>query len=157
LTVGSDRLDYSGDVATSMANITTLKVLINSTLSTEDAAMMIMDIKTPLPQFEYMKMLLSHFPEEIVHKCNLNALAIDGWVYIEIRKVMYGLKQAGLLENQLLQTHLAPYGYNPARHTWTLASKNTFNLYHSRSRRFRSQVRGQAARGASQKHLFANL
>jgi hypothetical protein len=34
LTVGGDRLDYSGDVATSMADITTFKILINSTLST---------------------------------------------------------------------------------------------------------------------------
>jgi hypothetical protein len=114
LTVGGDRLDYSGDVATSTADITTFKILINSTLSTEDAAMTMMDIKnyyigTPLPRFEYMKMLLSRFPEEIIQKYNLNALAVDGWVYIEIRKGMYGLKQAGLLANQLLQTRLAPF------------------------------------------------
>jgi hypothetical protein len=67
--------------------------------------MMMMDIKnyylgTPLPRFEYMKMLLSRFPEEIVNKYNLDALAVDGWVYIEIRKGMYGLKQAGLLCQQ---------------------------------------------------------
>jgi hypothetical protein len=121
-TVGGDRLDYSGDVATSTADITTFKILINSTLSTEDAAMMMMDIKnyylgTPLPRFEYMKMLLSSFPEEIIQKYNLNALAVDGWVYIEIRKGIYGLKQAGLLSNQLLQTRLAPFGYYPERHT----------------------------------------
>jgi hypothetical protein len=30
---------------------------------------------------------------------------------------MYGLKQAGFLANQLLQTRLAPFGYYPARHT----------------------------------------
>jgi hypothetical protein len=30
---------------------------------------------------------------------------------------MYGLKQAGLLANQLLQTRLAPFGYYPSRHT----------------------------------------
>jgi hypothetical protein len=122
LTVGGDRLDYSGDVATSTADITTFKILINSTLSTADAAMMMMDIKnyylgTPLPRFEYMKMLLSRFPEEIVDKYNLDALAVDGWVYIEIRKGMYVLRQAGLLANQLLQTRLAPFGYYPARHT----------------------------------------
>jgi hypothetical protein len=52
-----------------------------------------------------------------VSKYNLNALAVDGWVYIEIRKGMYGLKQAGLLANQLLQKLLAPFGYYPARHT----------------------------------------
>jgi hypothetical protein len=45
LTVGGDRLDYSGDVATSTADITKFKILINSTLSTEDPAMMMMDIK----------------------------------------------------------------------------------------------------------------
>jgi hypothetical protein len=102
LTMGGDILDYSGDVATSTADITTFNILINSTISTEDAAMMMMDIKNyylgiPLPRFEYMKMLLSRFPEEIVHKYNLNALAVDSWVYIEIQKGMYGLKQAGLL------------------------------------------------------------
>jgi hypothetical protein len=121
LTVGGDKLDYSGDIATSTADITTFKILINSTLSTEDAAMTMMDIKnyylgTPMPRFEYMKMLLSHFPEEIIQKYNLNALAVNSWVYIKIRKGMYGLKQAGLLTNQLLQTRLAPFGYYPARH-----------------------------------------
>jgi hypothetical protein len=55
LTVGGDRLDYYGDVVTYTADITTFKVLINSTLSTTDAAMMMMDIKnyymgTPLPR-----------------------------------------------------------------------------------------------------------
>jgi hypothetical protein len=95
LTVGGYRLYYSGDVATSTADITTFKILINSTLSTEDAAMMMMDIKnyyigTPLPRFEYMKMLLSRFPEEIIQQYNLNALAVDGWVYIEIRKSAMG-------------------------------------------------------------------
>jgi hypothetical protein len=87
LTVGRDRLDYSVDVATSTAEITTFKILINITLSTKDTAMMMMDIKnyylgTPLPRYEYMRMLLSRFPEEIVEKYNLQALAVDGWVYI---------------------------------------------------------------------------
>jgi hypothetical protein len=95
LTVGGDRLDYAGDVTTSTTDITTFKILINSTLSTKDATMIMMDIKsyylgTPLPRFEYMKILLSRFPEEIIKKYNLNALAVDGWVYIEIRKGMYG-------------------------------------------------------------------
>jgi hypothetical protein len=122
LTVGGHRLEKSGDVATSTADITTFKILINSTLSTKDADMMMMDIKnyylgTPLPRFEYMKMLLPRFPEEIIQRYNLNALDVYGWVYIEIRKGMYGLKQAGLLANQLLQTRLSPFGYYPVRHT----------------------------------------
>jgi hypothetical protein len=59
--------------------------------------MILMDIKnyylgTPLPRFEYLNMLLSRFPKEIVKNYNLNALAVNGWVYIEIRKGMYRLK-----------------------------------------------------------------
>jgi hypothetical protein len=64
-----------------------------------------------------MKMLLSRLPEEILNKYNLGRLAVDGLVYIEIRKGMYGLRQACLLANQLLQTRLAPFGYYPSRHT----------------------------------------
>jgi hypothetical protein len=44
-------------------------------------------------------------------------MAADGWVYIELRKGMHGLKQSVLLANQLLQKRLAPFGYYPARHT----------------------------------------
>jgi hypothetical protein len=121
LKVGDNRLDYSRNVATSTTDNTIFKILINSTLSTKDAEMMMMDIKnyylgTPLLRYEYMRMLLSRFPEEIVNKYN-QAMAVDGWVYIEIRKGMYGLKQAGLLANQLLQKRLASFGYYPARHT----------------------------------------
>jgi hypothetical protein len=72
-----------------------------------------------------MKMLLSRFPEEIVQKYNLHALAVDGWVYIEIRKGMYRLKQVGFLANQILQTRVAPFGYYPARHTPGLWLHNT--------------------------------
>jgi hypothetical protein len=66
--------------------------------------MMMMDIKnyylgTPLPRFENMKILLSRYPEEIVNKYDIDASAVAGWAYIEIRKGMYGLKQAGLLAN----------------------------------------------------------
>jgi hypothetical protein len=135
--VGGDRLNYSGDVMASTVDITTFKILINSTLSTEDAAMMMIDIKnyyvgTPLPRFEYMKMMLSRFPEEIVNRYNLSALAIEGWVYIETRKGMYVLKHAGLLANQLLLARLVPLGYYPVRHTPVLwLHKRGRSLSHS--------------------------
>jgi hypothetical protein len=64
-----------------------------------------------------MHILLSRFTEDIVNTYNLTALAVDGWVYIEIRKGGYGLKKVGLLDNQLLQKRLSPFGYYPARHT----------------------------------------
>jgi hypothetical protein len=46
---------------------------------------------------------------------------------------MYGLKHAGLLANQLLQAHLAPFGYYPTRHTprlWLLKTRPiSFTLF----------------------------
>jgi hypothetical protein len=154
LTVGGDRLNYARDVATSTTYITTVKILSNITLSNEDAAMMMMDIKnyylgTPLPRFEKMKMLFSRFPKETIQKYNLNALVVDGWVYIEIRKGMYGLKQAGLLANKLLRTRLAPFGYYPDRHTpglWlhktrpiSLTMKHRHSLHNNVSQSKKSQ------------------
>jgi hypothetical protein len=130
LTVGGDRLDYSGDTAMSSADITTFKILINSTLSTIEAKMMMMDIKnyylgTPLPTYEYMRLPLTILPQDIIEKYDLTRLAVNGWVYLEILKGVYGLKQAGLLANQLLQKLLKPFGYYPARHTPGLWLHNT--------------------------------
>jgi hypothetical protein len=67
-----------------------------------------------------MKTLLSRFPEDIDQKYNLNAFAVDGWVYIKTRKGMYGLKQAGLLANKLLQ--IVWHHLDITRHTTHLDS-----------------------------------
>jgi hypothetical protein len=87
LTVGGNRLDYTGEVAISTADITTFKIIINSTLSTEDAKMMMMDIKnyylgTPLPRYEYMHLPLSIIPDEIITKYNIGEISVGGWVYL---------------------------------------------------------------------------
>jgi hypothetical protein len=81
-TAGGDRLDYSGDTATSTSDITTFKILINSTLSTSGAKMMMMDIKnynvgTPLPLYEYMQLPISILPLAIIEKYDLTCLAVN--------------------------------------------------------------------------------
>jgi hypothetical protein len=55
-----------------------------------------------------MRMLLSIFPDEIIDKYKLKALTINGWVYLDIRKGMYGLKQASLPANKLLKSDRHP-------------------------------------------------
>jgi hypothetical protein len=70
--------------------------------------MMMMDIKnyyvgTPLPIYEYMSLPLSIIQYENFTKYNLGEISVGCWVYLEIGKGMYGLKQAGLLANHLLQ------------------------------------------------------
>ena len=42
---------------------------------------------------------------------------MDGWVYAEIQKGMYGLPQAGMLANKLLKMRLVRHGYYECRHT----------------------------------------
>jgi hypothetical protein len=59
--------------------------------------MMMLDIKnyylgTPLPKYEYIRLPLSIIPDEIITKYNLRAISVGGWVYLVIRKGMYGLK-----------------------------------------------------------------
>jgi hypothetical protein len=130
LTVGGNKLDYNGESATSTADITTFKILINSTLSITDAKNMRMDVKNyysgkPLSTYEYMCMSISILPDEIIEKFHLLRFAVDRWVYLEIRKGMYDLKQAGLLANQLLQKRLKPFGYHPAGHIPGLWLHNT--------------------------------
>jgi hypothetical protein len=55
---------------------------------------------------------LASLPQETIEKCNLNKIAQDGKVYIEIQKGMYGLPQAGILANELLQRNLPKDGYS---------------------------------------------
>jgi hypothetical protein len=130
LTVGGDRLDYPGITSTQTASLTTSKCLFNSTVSTPGAKFLCLDIKnfyynTPMARYEYMRIPLQIIPAEIIDQYALRALAEDGWVYVEIQKGMPGLKQAGIIANKRLQTHLAKYGYAPAERTPALWTHHT--------------------------------
>jgi hypothetical protein len=46
---------------------------------------------------------LSSLPQEIIDEYDLLELAHDVCVHIEIQKAMYGLPQAGIIINELLQ------------------------------------------------------
>ena len=59
---------------------------------------------TPLKRYEYVRMHLSNFPQDVITQSGLIKLANkDGMVFVEIRKGMYGLPQAGLLAQELLE------------------------------------------------------
>jgi hypothetical protein len=122
LTVGGNLIDYPDDVSTPTADLTTAKLLFNSVVSTRRARFCVADIKdfylnTEMKRYEYMRIAIALIPQEIIDQYNLMDLAVDGYVYIEIRKGMYGLPQAGIIANQKLTKHLAKYGYRPTKHT----------------------------------------
>ena len=83
LAVGRDRIYNPPDVRTPIADITTSKLLINSTLSTQGAKFFSIDVKnfylnTLLYCFEYMRLHLDIIPEEIIESYNLQSLATNG-------------------------------------------------------------------------------
>ena len=76
-----------------------------------------------------MKFHIATIPQEIIDEYNLpNIVDNQGFVYVNIFKGMYGLKQAGIIAHKALIHHLAPFGYHPARHTpglWQHETRDT--------------------------------
>ena len=76
-----------------------------------------------------MRNTLKIIPQEIINYYDLKALVDDqGRIYMRIEKGMYGLKQAGIIANQDLVKHMAPFGYHPVKHTpglWVHYNKKT--------------------------------
>jgi hypothetical protein len=66
---------------------------------------------TPMERYEYMRLPMAILPQEIVEAYNLNDIAHNGNTYVEIRRGMSGLPQAGVIANQLLTKRLQPHGY----------------------------------------------
>jgi hypothetical protein len=117
LTVGGILIQYTGDVSTRSADLTTSKCLWDSTISTEGARYMYLDVKkfylgTRMDSFEYMRIPVKLIPQEIIEQYNLLPLVSYVHIYIEVQKGMYGLPQAGILANQLIARRLAIHGYH---------------------------------------------
>ncbi len=77
---------------TPTADMTLVKVLLNSIISTENTRCVILDVKdfylnTPMKRFKYMRLKLNKITEEFIIKYKLGEIAIeDGYVYCEIQK-----------------------------------------------------------------------
>ncbi len=92
-------------------DLDTANVHWSSGVSTANARYMCLYLNAALGYFEYMKIPLALFPARTIEQYNLNKMALDGWVYIEMRRAVWGLPQAGILVNKHLCRKLAPFGY----------------------------------------------
>ena len=128
ITVGGDKINYPYEVATPTADLLTVKLLLNSVISTPGAKFCSIDIKnfylcTPLKRYEYVRMNIRDFPDDVIERYKLKDLVNkDGMVFVEIRRGMYGLPQAGLLAQELLEKRLNKHGYMQSDRTpglWT--------------------------------------
>ena len=83
-------------------------------------------LNTPMDRNEYMRLKLSDLPEDFAKEYDLaSKVTKDGYVYLKIRRGMYGLPHAGLIAQQLLETRLNKEGYHQSEltpgfwtHTW---------------------------------------
>ena len=123
LTAGGYRINYPDDVETPTADMTLVKTFFNSIISTRGVKCVMLDgkgfyLNTPMARYEYMRLKLT----------NLRKIATeDGYVYCEIQKGMYGLPQAGIIAQQLLEERLAEVGYHQSKIVpglWTHKTRN---------------------------------
>jgi hypothetical protein len=130
-TAGGNKINYPGEVASPTAKMLVAKILFNSVISTPGANFMTMDISNfylnmPLKRPEYIRLKLSDIPDEIIKEYCLHKIANkNDMVFLEVTKGMYGLPQARLLANELLEKRLNKYG---------LGCKLRRNSYRSSSR-----------------------
>ena len=77
-----------------------------------------LNLNTPLKRKRYGKVRAKYILEETIRKHDLEQYIEDeGWLHFEIVKGMYGIPEAGRLENDLLRARLKKYGYIEATHT----------------------------------------
>jgi len=136
LTIGGDKLEYMFDTAAPAASLIETKLLVNSVISDchHGARFLTLDIKdfylqTILHEKEYMKIHSKYFSDKFRKIYSLhNKINKDGYVYCEIRKGMYGLKQAAILAYKQLLTNLKKHGYSPCEGSsgiWRHATRKT--------------------------------
>ncbi len=137
ITARGNLINYNGKASVQTADLDTAKLNWNSVVSTENTQYMCLNINffyltAALEYFKYMKIPLLLFPAWTIDQYKLKTLALDGWVYIEMRQAVWGLPQAGILANKRLRCKLAPFGYYESINThglWRHESKPiTFTL-----------------------------
>jgi hypothetical protein len=131
---GQDRINYPEDIGIPTADMTLVKILLNSVISTKDTQCVTLDIKdfylnTSMKRYKYMHLKLAEIPAEIIEGYKLREIVTDnGYVYYEIRKGMYSLPKAGLIAQELLEQCLFKVGYSQSKiipGLWTHKTRKT--------------------------------
>ena len=116
-TAGGDRIKYVGDTKANVADIQTVKILLNSAISTPGGHWMTADITdfylgTPMAEAEYMMVRRDQVPPEFQSRWTDPRYWKDDKILMKVVKTIYGLPQSGLLSQQRLVKHLAMHGYH---------------------------------------------
>jgi hypothetical protein len=121
ITMGGNLINYPGDCRTPTADLITVKLLVNSIISPPNAEFMTLDLKdfylmTHMKCYEYFQMKLELFPQDTINLYNLqNKADHNGSVHCEVCRGMYGLPQAGIIAQELIEQQLLKAGYTQSK------------------------------------------
>ena len=120
LVVGRDKLDNALDDGSSIASMQENKLLVISVISDEKEGdqfiscdMKDLYICTTMDTSEYMWIPYKYFPKDIQIQFNLKEKVSRGFIFVKIKRGMYGLKQAAIIANEQLVKHLKDHGFYP--------------------------------------------
>ena len=122
MTVGGDKLEYPDETASPAASLIETKLIINCVISDHSkfnskfCAIDLKDffLKTPMTRPEFLRIHSRYLSPDFRTEYKLNDLIdSDGYVYFQVNKGMYGLKQAAILAYKLLVQRFKNRGYYP--------------------------------------------
>ena len=136
LKVGSNKLTYYSDPSSSAISLLDLKIHINSVISDTrkgdrylTADIINYYLNNSMANYQYMQIHLRDIPNEVVIEYSLLPIAdSSGYIYVEIKKGMYGIKESGIIAYKRLVRNLQSHCYAPVAHTpgiWTHANLST--------------------------------
>jgi hypothetical protein len=116
ITAGGNLINYESNASMQTADLDTAKIHWNSVVSTPLVRYMWLDIKNfsltvALEYFEYNRIPLSLFPAWILKQYNMEKHSLNRYIHLEMRQVVWGLPQAGILSNKHLRHKLSPFAY----------------------------------------------
>jgi hypothetical protein len=85
-------------------------------------------LSAALQYYKYMKIPYALFPQWIIKQYELDKHIQNGYIYLELRRSVWGLPQAGILANKSLKRKLAPFGYHKCKNTPELWYHKTRNI-----------------------------
>jgi hypothetical protein len=131
ITMGGNLVNYPDNCGTPVVDIITIKILLSSIISTNNAKFMTIDLNDfylimPMMRYEYFCMKLDLFPDDIIKEYKLQDIVdSDGNIFCKVQRGMYGLPQAGIIVQELLKKSLRIAGYSQSKltpgywtHTW---------------------------------------
>ncbi len=75
-------------------------------------------LNTPMTRYKYMQLRIADMPDNVIKHYNLrDKVTPNSYIYCEIQKEMYGLPQASIIAQQLLEERLQKQGHRQSQTT----------------------------------------